>query len=90
MRLRAQIKRPTGATKHYRAHIADNKVVKENELAVPAWVEIHSSNDAFLLLYFDASGVCMTDTWHATIDQAKTQAQFEFMIREEDWERVAD
>lgn len=88
MRLRAQVKRQTGATKHYRAHIEATKAIKEEKFAVPAWVEIQPSDDAFLLLYFAPSGECMTDTWHATLNQAKAQAQFEFEIRDEDWEEV--
>ncbi len=88
MRLRAQVRERTGATKHYRAHIEDTEIVKDGEVPVPAWVEIQSSNDAFLLLYFDASGECITDTWHPSLDQAKAQARFEFQIREEDWERL--
>jgi len=86
MRLRARVRRATGATRHYRAHIEGGEVQKGEELPVPAWVEITPDAGAFLLLYLDERGDCLTDTWHQTLEQAKAQARHEFGIEEEEWE----
>jgi hypothetical protein len=43
----------------------------------------------FYVLYMDARGECLTDTWHQTLSQAKAQAQHEFEIAEADWQSVA-
>ena len=85
MRLRAPVRRVTGATKHHRAHLESGEVVRNGELPVPAWVEIQPADGAFYLLYFDEEGECLTDTWHQTLEQAKAQAQHEFEIGEGDW-----
>lgn len=53
-----------------------------------ARVEIEADDGAYLLLYFDANGNCLTDTWHETVEQAKAQAQFEFEIEEDNWKSV--
>jgi hypothetical protein len=42
----------------------------------------------FYLLYLDASGKEMTDTWHATLDDAKHQAAFEFSVEDADWQKA--
>lgn len=82
------MQRATGATRHYRAHIEEGEVHKDAELATPVWVEIQSSDGAYLLLYLDERGECMTDTWHKTLVQAKVQARHEFGIGEDDWDDV--
>ena len=90
MRLRARVRRATRKTRHYYGHIDRDHVVKDTELPTPAYVEIEPSGDgAFYLFYFDAKGVCMTDTWHESVERAKAQAEFEFEITEQDWEDVA-
>jgi hypothetical protein len=88
MRLRAKVRRATGRTHHYRGHIANGEAVKDAQLPIPAWVEIEPEDGAFYLFYFNASGECMTDTWHESLARAKGQARFEFEIEEEDWEEV--
>jgi hypothetical protein len=85
MSLRAQVTKITGATMHFRAHLAGSEIVKDEQLAVPAWVQIEAGDGGYLLLYFDASGKCLTDTWHLTVEEAKAQAQFEFGIEEAAW-----
>lgn len=89
MRLKANIKNVTGATKHFRAHIEAGSVVKDEVMRAPAWVEIAPADGAFYLFYMNARGECLTDTWHQTIEQAKAQALHEFGITEDDWETMA-
>jgi hypothetical protein len=88
MRLRADVRQVTGATRHYRAHIEGDVVVKNEELPSPAWVEIEPGDGAFYLLYMTPDGDCLTDSWHQTLLDAKEQARFEFGIEEGDWEAV--
>ena len=88
MRLRAQVPRVTGATRHYRANLEAGVVTKDEELPEPSWVEIQADEGAFSLLYLDEHGACLTDTWHETLERAKAQATHEFGIREDEWEVV--
>ncbi|HEY3803303.1 MAG TPA: hypothetical protein VGL61_11880 [Kofleriaceae bacterium] len=88
MVLPAQVHKVTGKTTHSRGTIVNGKVVAGEPLPSPAYVTIESADGAFYLLYFDADGRCMTDTWHQTLDAAKRQAQFEFEIADGDWEAV--
>ena len=80
------MQRATGATRHYRAHIEEEGVRKDEELPTPASVEIQPADGAFFLLYLDGHGKCLTDTWHQTLEQAKAQARHEFSIGDDDWE----
>ena len=51
-----------------------------------AWVDIEPPTDgAYLLLYFNANGDCLADTWHESAEHAKEQARFEFEIEDTDW-----
>jgi hypothetical protein len=38
-----------------------------------------------LLLHLDSSGGSIADTWHDSLEDAKSQARFEFEIEESDW-----
>jgi hypothetical protein len=88
MRLRARVREATGSTRHYHAHLSGSGIVKDEQLPVPASVEIEAVDGAFYLLYMDARGQCQTDTWHETLDQAKAQAEHEFGIGAGDWVEV--
>ena len=39
---------------------------------------------------YDAAGRCIADTWHATLAEAKAQAQFEFASEFGDWVEVTN
>ena len=54
-----------------------------------ALLEIEPSDGAFFLLYCDAEGLCLADTWHTSLEDAKHQARSEFGIENEDWQEVA-
>ena len=67
----------TGNTRH---------TVGGEPMPLPASLEIvDREGEGFYLLYLDASGEEMTDTWHQTLDDAKHQAEFEFNVRPGDW-----
>lgn len=44
----------------------------------------------FYLLYFDASGKELTDTYHSTVNEAMEQAKWEFGVEVRDWEDVIE
>lgn len=90
MRLKANVTKVLGNTRHAYGHVENGVVIDDGECRKPAWVQIVADGDAFLLLYFDEHGKWITDTWHQTLDEAKGQAEFEFGIAERDWETVAD
>jgi hypothetical protein len=74
--LKAWVKRVTGNTTHHSA---------ERQVPPPAFVKIEHNKDGFFLLYFDAAGDGLTDTWHQSLEDAKRQAKFEFEIEASEW-----
>jgi len=69
----------TGKTRHYRG---DFLLPSPSELRI-----VQYSNDpGFYLFYCDSTGLEYTDTYHDSISGAMSQAQWEFNIKEEDWE----
>jgi hypothetical protein len=80
VRLKANVRRYTGKTRHL-VHGRESEEIASTIQRV----EIQPDDEAFLLLYFNASEDCVADTWHQTLDQAKEQANFEFEIEEADW-----
>lgn len=85
MKLRAKVKRIVGLTKHYEGRLEGGRVVKGAELPAPTVVGIEETAGGFLLLYFDANDKCITDTWHQSLDDAKSHAKDEFGIDDSDW-----
>jgi hypothetical protein len=79
---RAQVDqaRTTGKTRHYRDQL----------LPPPQQLEIVQlpPDSGFYLLYLDGNGAEMTDTWHESLEQAMDQANFEFGLLPNEWERL--
>jgi hypothetical protein len=90
VKLRAKVTHIIGNTRHAHGHVENGVLIEDGELPKPASVEIEPDGGAFLLVYFDAHGMSITDTWHQTLDDAKGQAEFEFGIMESDWQPIAD
>jgi hypothetical protein len=72
------------------AHIEREAVVFDGELPMPTWVKILQTDEGVFLLYVDDAGSTITDTWHETVEQAKSQAKFEFDIGESEWVDAAE
>lgn len=72
---------PTGAVTHHYG---------SEELPPPASLRImsYSDVDGFYLLYLDAQGDEMTDTYHETLEEAFAMAKREFTIDPADWARI--
>jgi hypothetical protein len=87
MRLRATVRAATGNTRHLRATPLPD-AIDVARLPDPITVEIVEQDGAFYLLRLNERGECIADTWHETVDAAKAQAIFEFMIEDSDWKQV--
>jgi hypothetical protein len=85
MRLRATVRTVSGRTTHLRGlHTPGG--IEIARLPDPIAVEVVEEQDgAFFLLRLDRAGHCIADTWHETLETAKTQANFEFGVEEGDW-----
>lgn len=78
--MRLQTKhQPTGQTKHY-----------QGTATVPAPAMLHivqfAGDSGYYLLYLDAKGQELTDTYHDTLAAALAQAQREFQIEPNEWD----
>ena len=72
---------PTGATKHW---VGGELMPPAAALAVVQY----PSEDGYYLLYLDAAGNEVTDTWHATLDDALLQAEHEYFGIGDAWVEV--
>ena len=88
MRLRAPVRTVTGKTRHYLGAIVDGRPVAGTEFPSPESLEITDEYGDFLLFRLNADGVCIADTWHATVEEAMRQATFEYETAREDWVEV--
>jgi hypothetical protein len=72
---------PTGKTKHSSGN---------EELPPAAMLQIVKYEDVegFYLLYLDADGNELTDTFHDTLERAFAQAEWEYRVKPNEWETV--
>lgn len=75
--------KPTGRTTHLRE---GEKLAAPNQLLIAQL----SDDPGYYLLYLDAAGNELTDTYHDTVENAMRQAEFEFGVRCEDWSAAKD
>lgn len=77
----------TGATRHI---VAGDPMPLPSELRIEqAAGNVPQYFDCYLL-YLDADGRTMTDTYHTTPEAALEQATFEFRVQPEEWEKVGE
>jgi hypothetical protein len=74
--------RPTGATRHYFGNV---ELPPPVELRIAQYV---GEDDGFYLFYCDETGREQADTYHHSLDAAMQQAQFEFGVKQDEWELV--
>ena len=74
--------RPTGKTRHLHG---------SELLPLPSELRIvkYFDGSGFYLFYCDGTGKEFTDTYHDTLECALAQAEWEFGVKEGDWEVVA-
>lgn len=70
---------PTGKTHHYVGGV---------QAPVPVELRIiqYPEDEGYYLFYCDGAGKEFTDTYHATVEEAKAQAEWEFSVKPEEWE----
>ncbi len=70
---------PTGKTKHW---------IGGQEASPPAVVRIveYAQDDGYYLIHYDADDNEITDTFHESIADALAQAEWEFLLKPEDWQ----
>ena len=59
--------------------------VLDAELEIPCSLSIVLDNKAIYLWRLNEGGECIADTWHMTIVEAQSQAEFEFEIDPNGW-----
>lgn len=74
---------PTGNTKHFKG---------QEELPTPHSLKIVRYPDdlGYYLLYFDEQGNELTDTYHEQLEDAVSQAEWEFSVSAEQWTMVQE
>lgn len=78
--MKAKITKSLKTTVHTVASVGEPTLLK-----MPTSVQIVQDAGAYFLLRLDDAGVCISDTWHASEQEAKEQARFEYDVRECDW-----
>jgi hypothetical protein len=82
--LRARVWRATGNTTHLVGSVTKDRL-EVDKIPDPKAIELVQRDGACYLLRLDSAGICISDTWHETIEAAKAQAEFEFGIGESEW-----
>jgi hypothetical protein len=82
--LRALVTRD-GKTFHALGGLVDGIITPIQPFPRAHAVEIVQTPDDYYLYRLDAIGNAFTDTWHASMAEAKRQASFEYGINESDW-----
>lgn len=72
----------TGHTKHFVNNMLQDKPYK---LCI---VQYPDERDYVLLIHYSKEGEEITDTFHETIEDAMEQANLEFSIKENEWEKI--
>jgi len=90
--LKAKVQNVTGNTQHFVGIVKDGKLVGGKKIGDPDYVQIEEGSNGYYLFRFndDANGVCSSDSWFETLDQAKKQAKFEFEIEPDHWETIEE
>jgi len=73
--------RPTGKTRHFQG---SDLLPPPSELRIVKYPD----DAGFYLFYCDDTGKEFTDTYHDTLEGALAQAEWEFEVKESDWEVV--
>ncbi|WP_267116573.1 hypothetical protein [Xanthomonas sacchari] len=71
------------SVRHFR--LDDSMHGRLEDLPDPVSLTIVEDDGGFFLLRIDEKGNCISDTWHIDLDDAKSQASFEFSVKDADW-----
>jgi hypothetical protein len=84
----AQNNSSTSNVKHSLGTLGENGEKTIKTFSVAERIEISIGEDGVSLVRFDQNGSFCGDTWHQTIEQAMDQAEYEFKVSRDDWQRV--
>lgn len=73
-----------GDVKHVHATL-DGKIL---EVEQPVALRIEADEIGYFLFRLSELGDSVADTWHLTLDEAQSQAEFEYSVAAVDWVRV--
>jgi hypothetical protein len=88
--LTASMRRNDGVTRHYLAERDEHGKLEAKAIQSSSSLAIDVRDDGVFLLHLDEKGECVADTWHQSIEEAKEQARFEFLVQDGDWKEVGD
>jgi hypothetical protein len=83
---RAPVRKVNNAT-HVLSYMQGEDLARETD--VPSHVEVRTAVGGFYLMRMNARGKCIFETWHMTLAEATSQAEFEYAIAETDWSELA-
>jgi len=86
MKMKAKVLQNQGRTTHYLGQPVDGMLVPTAQLPSASHVEIRPEDGAYYLIRFDSTGNYCGDTWHLSLEEAQSQAEFEFGIMSGGWE----
>jgi hypothetical protein len=79
---RAPVRKVNNAM-HVLSYMQGEDLARETE--TPDHVQISAVAGGFYLMRMSATGRCIFDTWHLTLVEAKSQAEYEYGIDDADW-----
>ncbi len=79
MKLRANVIASRNTTIHCGAEIKASQ---------PAYLEIVQDDRLYFLFRMDRESNCIADTCHTSLDEAKSQADFEYELSPEGWQET--
>ena len=88
MRIRAKVRELIEPTNNYIGAIVDDVPVRVERMPDPHWIEISGEDGEFFLFYLDEQFGYAGDSWHPTLESAKTEGRISFGIQEGDWVEV--
>lgn len=88
MRLRAEVENHLRKTRHRVGGVQPDGSFAAKSLPIASWLEIVDEQEGVYLFHYDSDGVCVADTWHQSVEEAKQQAEFEFGVDREGWVKL--
>ncbi len=72
---------------HVLSYMQGEDLARETD--APDHVEIRVVVGGYYLMRMDKQDTCIFDTWHMTLAEARSQAEFEYGITDDDWTELA-
>jgi hypothetical protein len=79
----ASVRTTTGFTRH---RVLRGPGEPAEDIAAVVRVVIYAADGGYYLLRYSAADVVVANTWHESLEQAKDQARYEYLVEERDWQ----